>query len=183
MNDEVIGVWSRILRGDATSRLLLKAGQLAAEGTRRALADRLERHGIGEGRVLIEAPGSYADYLAAYGRVDIALDPFPYPGGATTAEGLWMGVPVVTLAGDRFISHQGESLLHAAGQPEWIASSRTEYVDIALRAASDREALASVRAGLRDRVAQSPLFDAALFARHLESAWRGMWQQWCTDGK
>ncbi len=179
VNDAVIAAWSRILLADATSRLFLKSKQLASEAMRKALVARFGRHGIPGDRLVLEAPGSYADYLAAYGRVDITLDPFPFPGGATTAESLWMGVPVVTLAGDRFISHQGESLLHAAGLAGWIASSEKEYVDIALAAASARDVLASTRAGLRARVGQSPLFDAPRFARHLETAWRSLWREWC----
>ncbi|MDH5264714.1 MAG: tetratricopeptide repeat protein [Betaproteobacteria bacterium] len=181
INDRVIEVWSRILRADMSGRLFLKSSQLADGNLHPSLAARFGRHGIAPERLVLEASGSYASYLAAYGRVDIALDPFPYTGGATTAEGLWMGVPVVTLKGDRFISHQGESLLHAAGLSEWIASSEEEYVGIALAAASDRDALSSARAGLRAKVGRSPLFDAPRFARHLGSAWRGMWREWCAS--
>ena len=111
--------------------------------------------------------------------MDVALDPFPYPGGTTTAEGLWMGVPAVTLRGDRFIAHQGESLLHAAGLADWIAQDRDEYVRMAIGFTADRVRLARLRAGLREQVAASPLFDAPRYARHLAAAWRGMWQQWC----
>ena len=113
--------------------------------------------------------------------MDVALDPFPYPGGTTTAEGLWMGVPAVTLRGDRFIAHQGESLLHAAGLADWIAQDRDEYVRMAVDFATDQPRLARLRAGLRQQVAASPLFDAARYARHLAAAWRGMWQQWCAQ--
>ena len=183
VNDTVVAAWSRILIADGKSRLFLKSKQLAGEAMRKALVARFGRHGISEDRLVLEEPGSYADYLAAYGRVDITLDPFPFPGGATTAESLWMGVPVVTLAGDRFISHQGESLLHAAGLAGWIASSEKEYLDIALAAASARDVLASTRAGLRAKVGQSPLFDAPRFAHHLGGAWRDMWRQWCTANR
>ena len=183
INDAVIDAWSRILHADATSRLFLKSKQLAARDLRETVATRFGRHGIPKDRLVLEEPSSYADYLAAYGRVDISLDPFPFPGGTTTSESLWMGVPVVTLEGERFISHQGESLLHAAGLPEWIARSGKDYVDMALAAASARDALASTRAGLRAKVGQSPLFDAPRFARHLESAWRGMWREWCATAR
>jgi predicted O-linked N-acetylglucosamine transferase (SPINDLY family) len=90
-----------------------------------------------------------------------------------------MGVPAVTLRGDRYIGHQGESLLHAAGLPGWIAADREEYVRKALAFAADRDALAQLRAALRVQVAASPLFDAPRFARHLEAALRGMWAKWC----
>jgi len=179
INEAVIGLWSRILRADARSRLFLKTRQLAGKELRESLVASFARHGIHEDQLMVEGSSAYADYLAAYARVDIALDPFPFPGGATTAEGLWMGVPVVTLKGDRFIAHQGESLLHAAGLPEWIASGEDDYVALALAAGAAPDRLAATRAGLRAQVAQSALFDAARYARNLESAWREMWREWC----
>jgi predicted O-linked N-acetylglucosamine transferase (SPINDLY family) len=180
INEEVIGLWSRILQADATGRLFLKAKQLASRELREALVAGFARHGIPESRLIVESSSTYSDYLAAYARVDIALDPFPFPGGATTAESLWMGVPVVNLKGDRFIAHQGESLLQAAGLPEWIASGGNEYVALALAAAAAPDRLAATRAGLRAQVAPSPLFDAPRYARSLEKAWRGMWREWCS---
>jgi predicted O-linked N-acetylglucosamine transferase (SPINDLY family) len=182
LNDGVIDAWSRLLQEDGTSRLFLKARQLDSEQWRRGVVARFARRGIAPERLILEGRSPYAEYLAAYGRVDIALDPFPYAGGMTTAESLWMGVPVVTLQGDRYISRQGESLLHAADLREWVAADAPEYLDIARRAASDRDALARTRAGLREHVGRSGLFDARRFARHLEGAWRGMWRQWCESG-
>jgi predicted O-linked N-acetylglucosamine transferase (SPINDLY family) len=179
VNDDVIALWSRILADAPDSRLLLKTKQLASEEVRAALLARFARCGVSADRLILEGPAPYAEYLASYSRVDIALDPFPYPGGATTAEGLWMGVPALTLRGDRFIAHQGESLLHAAGLGDWIAPDRDEYVRKAVDFAADRSRLAQLRASLRQQVAASPLFDAPRYARHLEAAWRGMWQQWC----
>jgi len=179
VNDDVIEVWSRILNEAPESRLLIKAKQLARPEARTRLAARFERLGVEPGRLLLEGSVAYAEYLATYARVDIALDPFPYPGGTTTAEGLWMGVPVVTLRGDRFISHQGESLLNAGGLADWVAGTRDDYVRIALRFAADQHGLARLREGLRAQVAESPLFDAQRFARSLEAGWRGMWTRWC----
>jgi predicted O-linked N-acetylglucosamine transferase (SPINDLY family) len=181
VNDDVVEVWSRILAAAPGARLLLKTKQLASAELRAALLARFEHHGIAADRLILEGTAPYAEYLASYGRVDIALDPFPYPGGATTAEGLWMGVPALTLRGDRFIAHQGESLLHAAGLPDWIACDRDEYVRKAVDFAADRSRLAQLRASLRQQVAASPLFDAPRYARHLEAAWRGMWQHWCAQ--
>ncbi len=179
VNDTVIATWSRILHADPTARLLLKAKQLGADELRANLLARFAGHGIGPERLELEGAGSYAEYLDTYARIDIALDPFPYTGGTTTAESLWMGVPVVTLKGDRFIAHQGESLMQAAGLGEMIAADADAYVQLAQSTAADRHALAAMRAGLRARVAISPLFDAARYARNLEAAWRGMWAQWC----
>jgi predicted O-linked N-acetylglucosamine transferase (SPINDLY family) len=179
VNDAVIETCSRILHADPASRLLLKARQLGSDELRASLMARFAAHGIGPERLLLEGAGSYAEYLATYGRVDIALDPFPFTGGATTAESLWMGVPVITLKGDRFIAHQGESLLHAAGLGEMIAADRNTYVQLALRTAAEYRALAEMRAGLRARLADSALFDATRYTRNLETAWRGMWAEWC----
>jgi predicted O-linked N-acetylglucosamine transferase (SPINDLY family) len=179
VNDDVIEVWSRILISAPDARLLLKTKQLASEEVRVALLARFERWGVSADRLILEGPAPYAEYLASYSRVDVALDPFPYPGGATTAEGLWMGVPALTLRGDRFIAHQGESLLHAAGLGDWIAPDPDEYVRMAVAFAADRFGLGQLRASLRERLAASALFDAPRYARQLEAAWRGMWQQWC----
>lgn len=180
VNDAVIATWARILHADPTARLLLKAKQLGSDELRTTLLARFAAHGIGPERLELEGAGAYADYLATYARIDIALDPFPFTGGATTSECLWMGVPVVvTLKGDRFIAHQGESLMHAAGLGEMIAADKDAYVQLALDTAADHHALAELRAGLRARVADSPLFDAARYARNLEAAWKGMWAEWC----
>jgi predicted O-linked N-acetylglucosamine transferase (SPINDLY family) len=118
-------------------------------------------------------------HLAAYNQVDIALDPFPYNGVTTTAEALWMGVPVLSLAGDRFLARQGVSLLTNAGLPDWIASDFDNYVASAVRHASDVQNLATLRSTLRQQVLASPIFDATRFARHFETALREMWQKWC----
>ncbi|WP_153147780.1 tetratricopeptide repeat protein [Dechloromonas sp. H13] len=183
VNDAVIETWSRILHASPDARLLLKARQLGTDELRAALLARFAAFGIGPERLDLEAAGSYAEYLDTYARIDLALDPFPFAGATTTAESLWMGVPVVTLRGDRFIAHQGESLMHAAGLGEMIAANRDAYVQLAVDAAADRQALAALRAGLRERVAASPLFDAARYARNLETAWRGMWTAWCERGE
>jgi predicted O-linked N-acetylglucosamine transferase (SPINDLY family) len=116
--------------------------------------------------------------LAAYNRVDIALDPFPYPGGTTTIEALWMGVPVLTRRGDRFLSHIGESILHNVGLAQWIALDNDDYVEKAVSFAAAHDYLTRLRAGLRQQLHSSPLCDAARFARNFEAAFRGMWRQY-----
>jgi len=108
----------------------------------------------------------------------MALDPFPYPGGTTTAEGLWMGVPIVTKRGDRLLSHQGESLLHNAGLSHWIAQDDDDYLSKAVAFASELGSLSSLRATLRQQMLVSPLCDAARFARHFEDALWAMWNLW-----
>ena len=111
--------------------------------------------------------------------MDIALDPFPYAGGTTSVEALWMGVPVLTLRGDRYVAHMGESILHNMGMPEWIAADPADYAQKAAAFAADLPALTALRQSLRHRFLVSPLANAPAFARHLETAFRGMWQEWC----
>lgn len=179
MNDDVVALWARVLTAVPHSRLFLKAKLLQEASVRQRIIERFAAHGIDEGRLILEHAAPRAEYLAAYRRVDIALDPFPYPGGTTTVEALWMGVPVLTLAGERFLSRQGVGLLMNAGLPEWVAVNPDDYVGRAVSHANDLRRLASLRQGLRDRVLTSPLFDAPRFANHLEVGLRRMWQKWC----
>ena len=177
LNDAVLAVWARLLQAVPESRLMLKAPQLRDASVRDNIRARFAAHGIIGERLLIELPSSRAEYLHAYHRIDIALDPFPYPGGTTSFEALWMGLPVLTMHGDRFLSHAGETILRNAGLPDWIATDGDDYVAKAVHFASDLDRLASLRAGLRAQVLASPLFDAPRFARHFEDAMWGMWRQ------
>lgn len=181
MNDEVVALWATVLRQVADSRLLLKAKQLREESVRDGVLARFATHGIGRDRIALEGPESREKYFAAYNRVDIALDPFPYPGGTTSVESLWMGVPVLTLTGDRFLSRQGVGILMNAGLPDWVATDKDDYIAKAVSHAHDVQALAVLREKLRARALASPLFDAPRFARQLDVALREMWRQWCAD--
>lgn len=182
VTDPVVALWARVLAAVPGSRLLLKAQQLQEPEGRTEMAARFARHGVAAERLLLEGLVPRAEYLKPLSRLDIALDPFPYPGITTSVECLWMGVPVLTLAGRTFFSRQGVGLLTHAGLPEWIAADEDDYVARAVRHAGDLQALAALRARLRPQVAASPLFDAPRFARHLEAALRGMWQSWCATG-
>jgi predicted O-linked N-acetylglucosamine transferase (SPINDLY family) len=142
---------------------------------------RFAAHGIDAARLTLEGPTPRADYLAAYQRVDLALDPFPYPGGTTSVEGLWMGVPMVSLALQSFLSRQGVGILMNAGLPDWIATDSEDYVARAIAHARDIPRLAALRCGLRQTVLASPLFDAPRFAGHFEAALRAMWSRWCSS--
>ncbi len=179
MNDGVVVLWARVLASVPDSRIFLKAKQLNEAVVRQSVVERFAAHGIGADQMILEGSEPRAKYLAAYQRVDIALDPFPFTGGTTSAEGLWMGVPVLTLAGERFLSRQGVGLLKNAGLPEWIAADANDYVARAVSHAGDLQRLAALRNGLRQQVLASPIFDALRFARHFEAALRGMWIQWC----
>jgi protein O-GlcNAc transferase len=179
MNDAVVALWAQVLDAVPGSRLFLKYQQLSDASVRQSTRERFAAHGIAPDRLIFEGHVPRANYLAAYQRVDIALDPFPFPGGTTTVEALWMGVPVLTLADERFLSRQGVGLLMNAGLPEWVAIDPQDYVVRAARHAGDLHVLASLRNGLRRQVLASPIFDAPRFASHFEDALRDMWRIWC----
>ncbi|MBN3752831.1 tetratricopeptide repeat protein [Paraburkholderia sp. Tr-20389] len=175
LNDAVVALWARVLDAVPGSRLLLKTRQLDDPSVQHATLARFAAHGIDGARLMLEGQSPRAELLAAYNRVDIALDPFPYAGGTTSVEALWMGVPVLTRRGERFLSHVGESIVNTAGLTDWIASDDTEYVAKAVRLGAQRDELAMLRRTLRERLLASPLCDAPRFARHLEDAFHGMW--------
>lgn len=182
MNDAVVDVWARILRAMPTSKLFLKSQQTGESTQREKLLMRFSKRGIPEERLILEDYGPREQYLTAYQRVDIGLDPFPYPGGTTTAEALWMGIPVLTLAGETFIARQGIGLMMNAGLAEWVAMDPDDYVQKALTHSTNIFALAALRAGLRQQVLASPVFDARKFATHFDEALRNMWRMWCETG-
>ncbi|HEX7643506.1 MAG TPA: tetratricopeptide repeat protein [Burkholderiaceae bacterium] len=178
IHDGVVALWARVLNAVPDARLLLKNKQFADPNAVRYLAERFASHGIAAGRLILEGPSTREDYLAAHNRIDIALDPFPYTGGTTTAEALWMGVPVLTLAGERFLARQSEGLLKNAGLADWVARDAEEYVAKAAHFSRD-PGLAALRQSLRARVLASPVFDAPRFAHQFAQALRGMWNGWC----
>ncbi|MES1207363.1 MAG: tetratricopeptide repeat protein, partial [Pseudomonadota bacterium] len=182
IDDDVVALWADILRDTPDSRILLKARALSDDDCGRRVRDRFAARGIDGARVEI-APyaATPRDHLALYARVDIGLDPFPYNGTTTTCEALWMGVPVVTLRGRAHAGRVGASILSRIGGDAWIADTLESYRRIAVELAGDRDTLAGIREGLRDHVAASPLVDAAVIARDIESAYRQMWRLWCEE--
>ncbi|MEI6002935.1 tetratricopeptide repeat protein [Paraburkholderia bengalensis] len=176
MTDEVIDLWVKVLRAVPDSRLLVKAHELDRGLAVEATAARFAARGIDASRLLLEGGSPRKEYLAVFNRIDIVLSPFPYPGGTTTAEALWMGVPVVAMKGQRFLGHICESVLHAAGFGDWICVDEASYIDKVREVTADADALASLRGRLRERLLASPLCDAKRFARNFERALDGMWQ-------
>jgi predicted O-linked N-acetylglucosamine transferase (SPINDLY family) len=168
--------WAKLLNELDGARLLLHV--IAGSSPSRVIQFMADR-GIAEDRLEIVGRVSFDEYFKTYHRIDIALDPFPYAGGATTCDALWMGVPVVTLAGRTAVGRAGVSILFHAGLAELIANATDEYVRIAANLAADRPRLAELRATLRQRMQASPLMDAARFARNIEAAYRAMWRTWC----
>ena len=121
-----------------------------------------------------------ANYFQEYQRIDVALDPFPYGGGTTTCDALWMGVPLISRQGRTAVSRAGFSILSNIGLPELVGNSPEQYVQIAADLAGDLPRLAHLRATLRQRMERSPLMDARQFTHDLENAYRTMWRQWVT---
>ncbi|CAG1009981.1 hypothetical protein PHYC_03777 [Phycisphaerales bacterium] len=173
ITDATLGLWRRVLDRVPGSRLALKGKGFADDKSRRAFERRFTGAGIDLARTdMLAYTRSHAEHLGSYSAIDIALDTYPYAGTTTTCEALWMGVPVVTLAGRTHASRVGASLLRAAGLEDWTTESPDRYAEVAAGLGADRPALAAIRAGLRDRVASSALCDGAAFARAFESAVR-----------
>jgi len=171
----VIALWSRILCEKPNSKLFLKAKQLSDAALRQETIQRFKAHGIERSRLILEGWSDLSDYFKAYHRVDIALDPFPYPGGTTTAQSLWMGVPVLTIKGDRLLSHQGEGIVSSAGYPEWVAESAETFLKKAIEFSDDLNQLAEERRKMRSNVLHSPLCDAVKFSKNFAAAIKKIW--------
>lgn len=183
VNERALALWAEILRRVPGSRLYLRAQGLNSEG----IADRYARpfleKGVSRDRLIFEADyRAYQDNCACYHTVDIALDCLPFTGPTTATDALWMGCPVVTLAGQTFPARATASLVTAAGFPEFVARTPEEYVSIAVALAQDLPRLDRLRAELRPRMAASPLCDTVGFTRDLEALYRSMWRQWCSRG-
>jgi predicted O-linked N-acetylglucosamine transferase (SPINDLY family) len=142
-----------------------------------ALARQFESAGVAPSRIECVERAPLAQYLALHARVDIALDPFPYTGGVTTCDAAWMGVPVVTLAGNRPFARSGATVLANLGLDELVAADVNAYIATAIALASDRPRLAELRATLRPRMEASKLTDARAFTRDFEEALAAIWER------
>ncbi|MBI4912647.1 MAG: tetratricopeptide repeat protein [Acidobacteria bacterium] len=175
--------WAALLRRISGSRLLLKSNQNPDPFPLQRVQAFLAEEGVAPSRVQVMGRlDAKAEHLAQYQAVDLALDPFPYNGVTTTCEALWMGVPVVTLLGDRPAARYGASLLKQAGLEEFVARDLDEYLGIARTWAQDPARLSSLRAGMRERLRASALLDGPRLAREVEAALRGLWRGWCAGG-
>jgi len=175
----VLETWSRILHRVPTARLILKTHQLSDSRTREILLDSFRAHGIDARRIEMRGSSGHRAFMGEYGDVDIVLDPFPYSGGLTTCEALWMGVPTITLPGELFAARHSVSHLSNAGLGDWVTGSTESYIEMAVARAGNVAALAELRQGLREIVRQSPLCDAPRFGRNLGEALRHAWRAWC----
>lgn len=176
---EVVRVWSKILKQVPDSRLIVKGRALGDAPTCARYAALFAAQGVSPRRVeLLNRIEPVDNHLRAYDRVDIGLDPFPYNGTTTTCEALWMGVPVVTLAGANHVSRVGASLLTHCGLPELAAYDEEGYVAAAVELAGDLGRLAEMRRTMRERLQNAPLTDYDGFARKVEASYRRMWRDW-----
>ena len=179
MNATVIALWSKILDQVPQARLLVKTSyqDMSDPEERSSIEQMFSEQGISPERLeLVSHQPSCTDYLALYHNIDIHLDTFPYTGRTTTCESLWMGVPVLTLAGQRQIERVSTTMLQTVGLEDWVAHSGEEYVHKAVEFAHNQEYLQQLRATMRNRLQKSPLCDLQGMARSLEEAYRQMWQ-------
>ncbi len=176
LHQQVLAAWAQILLGVPGSGLKIFGcpPEIASR-----LRSQLRSLGVDEGRVETLDRASRDQYLNQVATIDIALDPFPYNGGVTTCDALWMGVPVVTLAGTQYLSRQGVSVLNNAGLPELMAPSAESYAAIAVGLAKDLGQLSRIREGLRDKLGRSIIMDGPRYVRSLERAYREVWSRWC----
>jgi predicted O-linked N-acetylglucosamine transferase (SPINDLY family) len=171
-----LDLWANVLEAAPQSRLLLSAPPgscreaiLARFASRHVPAERLEF--VGKQR--------WDQYIRCWQRIDIGLDPFPYGGGITTCDALWMGTPIVSLCGRTAVGRGGCSILNNIGLPELIAETPERYAEVAISLAQDAGRLLELKSSLRGRMQNSPLRDAEGFARDVESAYRKIWRKWC----
>jgi len=182
VSQPTVELWARLLREMPAARLLMKSQGLNNPETADRLRQQFIRAGVGSERIeLLGAGISKELHMGLYNRVDLALDPFPYNGTTTTCDALWMGVPVVTLAGKTHVARVGLSLVSHLGFPEWGVKTPDAYVAKCRELAGDLPALAAVRLRLREQMRQSPLCDAPQFIGNLETAFRDMWKRWCAQ--
>nr|WP_240894602.1 FkbM family methyltransferase [Fodinibius halophilus] len=178
VNDEVLKQWAAIMNEIPDSRLLLKSNQYDTQSVRDHITGVLTEHDITEGRVLFKGHTPHDKHLEAYNEVDIALDPWPYSGGLTTCEAIYMGVPVVTLPGPTFAGRHSMTHLLNVGLDEWVVGSWDAYAEKVKELAADLPALAKTRKALREKISNSPVCDGKRFGAHLAVALREMWKQW-----
>jgi len=185
INNEVIALWTNILNEITDSRLMLKyRGVFDNPKLNQAWLERFSANGIAPERIILRGgKGDSRNHLASYNEVDIALDPFPFNGATTTVEALWMGVPVISLMGDHFISRAAGSILHHAGHGNLAVPTPADYVELARDLAGNPARLKSLRENLRQDIQNSPLCNAPAYALSIEAAFRDMWKKWCNGQK
>lgn len=177
LNDAMLQNWSSILKHCKGSKIKIKNKQLSDESIKNEFLTRLLTLGFDRNSIILEGGSPRSEYFQAYNTVDFMLDTFPYPGGTTTCEALWMGVPTLTLAGDTLLSRQGMSMLHCVGLNDWVTHNQHDYINRAIAHANNTNRLQQLRSTLRETMQKSPLANAHLFSQNLESAFMGIWKE------
>ena len=175
LNDSVIKLWSELLKKIPKSKILLKYKSLNIDYYKENIKKKFNSNGIEEHQLILEGSSPREDLLKTYNKVDISLDPFPYSGGTTNFESVWMGVPILTLKGKKFISNCGASINYNLGMSDWIAKDKENFIIKASAFCSDLNKLSDIRAGLREKALNSPLFDSKKFAEDFHGA---LWKMW-----
>ena len=178
-SEKTIEVWSRILVQLPEARLILVAIGGEDDETIRYFSSQFEQYGVKPEQLIFRGYVAKLKYYEQYNEVDLGLDPFPFNGGTTGYDSIWMEVPFVTWPGEHLAARMGKAVLENVGLNELVATSADDYVNIAVALANDRERLQALRANLRERMLASPLLDGPRMARSLEEAFRGMWRRWC----
>jgi predicted O-linked N-acetylglucosamine transferase (SPINDLY family) len=179
VTSEVFTLWSKILHELPNSRLIMKGKSFYDKTTCQYAISMFTQRGIASERITLQTSDPSPKHLESYNLVDIGLDTFPFNGATTTCEAMWMGVPVITLAGDAYHARSGISLLSNVGLQELVAKTSDEYISIAIHLAKDLKRLQSLREHLRDMMTYSPLCDVKRFTANLELCYREIWETWC----
>jgi predicted O-linked N-acetylglucosamine transferase (SPINDLY family) len=187
LNEKVLDSWAKILAALPEAKLILKNRQLANQYLSKSLLKKFSKRGIEVSRIILESSSPMKAYYNSFNKIDIALDPFPFPGGTTTIDGLWMGVPVVTLSGNTFVSRQGETIIKNIGMDNWISYTEDEYVNLAIKKAKSLSKILKTnglyKQKLRMQVENSTVMNTKLFSSHLADAFRGMWIDYLKNKK
>lgn len=181
LNSDVIETYANILGQVPNSKLLFRFRGIDDAAVHAPLVQQFKTHGIESSRLIFEGNAPHIEFLATYNRIDIALDTFPYSGGLTTCEALWMGVPTVAILGDTFAGRHAATHLRTAGYAEMLTTTKEEMIAKAITLASDIDGLSAMRLDMRYQVETSPLCDGPRFAKAFTSVMRSAWQTWCAQ--
>jgi protein O-GlcNAc transferase len=177
VSDEVLNLWAKVLHAIPHSQLRWQTKAFADADMQQATLKRLADCGVQAHQVKLLGKVAHQAYLQAHAEVDVILDSFPFTGGTTTCDALWMGVPTLTLAGNNLIARQGASFMQAAGLPDWVVDSQESFVQQAIALTQNVDALARLRAGLRNQMVDTPLFNGAIFAKNLSAVFFELWNK------
>ena len=176
INDELIFLWSKILKDNKKNKILIKNKNLNNIHEKNKLIKKFDDLGINKNQLMLESHESRTKYLECYNKVDLALDTYPFSGGTISVEALWMGVPVLTLVGERFVSRQGLQILMNVGLNEWISFNKEEYVSKAINFSRNLDKISTIRKNLRKKLLGSPICNARRFSKNFENILHEIWK-------